>query len=107
MADQPTGLANPTTAEVTQARRLALAFQSVFGTDFRRSSDQRLVMAHLAKVGCKDALIFVPDSQGRYDPYAASQRDGARSIILIIERQLAIAGKVDEPAKKPKVTKST
>lgn len=84
-------------------RRLALAFNAVFGQDGRngRSSDQRLVMKHLRKIACMDQPVF-QTLNGVTDSYAAAQRDGARTVGLIIERQLEIAR--DEPDEsKPKL----
>lgn len=83
------------------AKRLALAFQSVFGHPGRRSSDQRLVMAHIRKCSGQDSPIFLPDKEGRFDPLRAAHLDGARTQFLIIERQLAIAKKADD--EKPKI----
>ena len=92
----------------SEARRLHLAFQSVFGQPGKasRTSDQRLVLKHLQKVGCLGAPIFVANPAGQMDPVAAAHRDGARTVILIIERQLELARQSpegDEPKKKPKV----
>lgn len=88
----------------SQARRLALAFQKVFGSDARagRSSDQRLVMAHMRKVCCMDAPVFQQGTNGAYDPVAAAQRDGARTWGLIVDRQLTLAKKNQEEDEKPK-----
>ena len=98
-------MAEEVQAEVTQARRLALAFQSVFGSS-RRSADQKLVLDHLRKCCGRDAPVFVADKEGRFDPLRAAHIDGAQTQYLIIKRQLAIAARVgDEPAKKPNVKK--
>lgn len=76
--------------QVTQARRLHAAFASVFGHPSRRSTDQKLVMAHFRKVGSADEPIFKADKNGAFDPLGAALRDGARSMVLIIERQLKL-----------------
>ena len=91
-------------AKVSPARKLALAFQSVFGQPGRnaRSADQTLVLNHLREVCCVNGLIFKADAQGRFDTHAAAQRDGARSMFLIIERNLDFARKVSEAQEKPK-----
>lgn len=112
MIDQPPPLPTPDQAAIakpSEARRLALAFQSVFGQAVRtgRTADQRLVLRHLRKVCCADALVFQTHPQtGAMDPIAAAQRDGARSVILIVERWLARARKTDAEEtgerKKPK-----
>ena len=92
----------------SEARRLHLAFQSVFGQPGKasRTSDQRLVLKHLHKVGCLNAPIFTAVPGQSMDVVAAAHRDGARTVILIIERQLELARQDpegDEPRKKPKV----
>lgn len=85
------------------SRRLALAFQAVFGQEGRnaRSSDQRLVVKHIRKCACMDSPVFAT-IDGRCDPYAAAQRDGARTVGLIIERQLEIA-RAEPDENKPKI----
>ncbi len=94
-------------ADVTRARRLALAFQSVFGVWARRSVDQKLVLEHLRRCCGRDFPVFVADKEGRFDPLRAAHLDGAQTQFLIIKRQLAIAASVDDPkAKKPTVKKT-
>lgn len=90
-------------AETTASRRLALAFQAVFGQEGRnaRSSDQRLVMKHLRKISCMDTPIFVT-VEGVCDPLAAAQRDGARTVGLIVARQLELA-RAEPDEDKPKI----
>lgn len=89
--------------ETTAGRPLALAFQAVFGQDGRnaRSSDQRLVLKHLRKCACMDAPVFITVN-GMADPLAAAQRDGARTVGLIIERQLELA-RAEPDENKPKL----
>lgn len=89
--------------KVTKAKRLALAFQSVFGQASRRSSDQRLVLEHIRKCSGQDSPIFLADKEGRFDPIRAAHIDGARTQFLIIERQLELARK--EEKTKPSVKK--
>jgi len=78
---------------VSKAKRLALAFQSVFGQPGRRSSDQKLVLEHIRKCAGQDTPIFLCDKEGRFDPIRAAHIDGARTQYLIIERQLELARK--------------
>jgi hypothetical protein len=96
----------PTPVEtVSAAKRLHTAFQSVFGQPSLRSSNQRLVLEHLRKVTCMDMPIFTntgPDRSGSFDPLAAAHRDGARTMYLIIERQLELARLSAEDKPKPK-----
>lgn len=92
-----------------QARRLHLAFQSVYGQPGKssRTSDQRLVLKHMNKVCCVGVPKFQRDpTTGLMDPYAAAQRDGASTYPLVVARQLELARtdpEGDEPKKKPKV----
>ncbi len=96
-----------TAGEVTRARRVALAFQSVFGAaSARRSADQRLVLEHLRRCCGRDLPIFVADKEGRFDPLRAAHIDGAQTQYLIIKRQLEIAARLERPEpKKPTVKK--
>ena len=88
---------------VTKRRRLAAAFQGVFGQPNRRSADQKMVLEHLREMCGRDKAIFQPDRNGNFDPLRAAQTDGAQTQYLIIKRQLAIARHEDDKAKtKPK-----
>lgn len=96
----PTEPAEPQEApKPSEARRLALAFQSVFGQANRRSSDQRIVIEHLRERCGRDRPVFLPDKAGAFDPVRAAHIDGAQTQFLIIKRQLGIARKHDEGAK--------
>lgn len=102
------GAIAPEAPKTNEARRLHLAFQSVFGQPGKsgRTSDQRLVLKHLQKVGYLNAPIFSTAPGQSMDVIAAAHRDGARTVILIIERQLELARQNpegDEPKKRPKV----
>lgn len=88
-------------ALIGKTKRLAEAFQSVFGQPAKRSSDQRLVMEHLREMCGRDKPVFQPDKNGTFDPLAAAHRDGASTQYLIIKRQLVIALKNLEVKKKP------
>ena len=95
----------PSSIEVTQSRKLALAFQNVFGTSKLRGPDQKTVMDHLRKVCMYDKPIFIADSSGAFNSLNAAHIDGARTVYLIIERQLEIARR-DQVKPKPKTIKS-
>jgi hypothetical protein len=102
MSDQPTP-APVETASASQVRRLALAFQNVFGQHIRRSADQRLVLDHLREKCGRDMPVFRADKIGNFDPLRAAHIDGAQTQYLIIKRQLANARKLTDAAKvKPK-----
>lgn len=93
--------AAPEVEQVSRAKRLAAAFNTVFGQARSRSADQRLVLAHLRDMAAVDTAMFVGDKNGTFDPLAASHRDGARCQFLIIERQLQKFTDSLEPKKKP------
>lgn len=85
--------------QVSRAKRLAAAFNSVFGQARGRSTDQRLVLDHLRFMACVDTAMFVGDKVGTFDPLAAAHRDGARVQFLIIERWLTKYVEQQEPKK--------
>lgn len=85
--------------QVSRAKRLAAAFNSVFGQARGRSTDQRLVLDHLRGMACVDTAMFTGDKNGTFDALAASHRDGARVQFLIIERWLAKYVEQQEPKK--------
>lgn len=96
--DAPT----PDSTLIGKAKRLADAFQEVFGQPtIRRSSSQRLVIEHLREMCGLDGPLFEQDKEGRFDPLRAAQKDGAQTQFKIIKRQLRIALKNAEPKKKP------
>lgn len=97
-AEQPI---NPVVETPSRARRLAKAFESVFGQPMgKRSADQRLVLEHLRKCCGRDQPVFQVDKVGNFDPLRAAHIDGAQTQYLIIKRQLAIAAALEDPIKK-------
>lgn len=98
MSDLPTV---QKTAEPSARRRLAKAFEAVFGQPTRRNADQRLVLEHLRMMCGRDSAVFQPDTAGNFDPLRAAQKDGAQTQYLIIKRQLGIARQTTD--EKPKV----
>lgn len=86
-----------------RAQRLAQAFTEVFGQPKTRTAPQRLVLEHLEAQASEGGNIFRFDgaSDGFKTALAAAHRDGAQSILRIVQRQLSIEGKTHEP-KKPK-----
>ena len=78
-----------------KAERLASAFEHVFGSLARRSEDQQIVLSHLATCAGDDAnsYRFNEARDGLALIAAGIHRDGARSILRIIERQVEIAAK--------------
>lgn len=86
-----------------KAKRLAMAFLSVFGpANGKRSADQRLVLEHFRLMCGRDKPVFQVDKNGNFDPLRAAHIDGAQTQYLIIKRQLAVAQKLTA-ADKPKV----
>lgn len=89
-----------------KAQRIADAFEAVFGQPRKRSPAQSLVLSHLALCAGDDgnAYRFNEARDGVALIAAGLHRDGAKSIIRVIERQLAIAARVREPKKAKPVT---
>lgn len=89
-----------------RAQQLANAFQAVFGQPRKRTAEQQRVLDHLATCAGDDcnAYQFNQARDGVALIAAGLHRDGAKSILRVIERQLLIASNV-KPAKaeKPKV----
>ena len=100
--------AKETSAAQLQARakalRLAKSFEAVFGSEGRRSDAQRLVLGHL-EAGTDDlennSYNFREARDGLTMIAAGIHRDGAKSLLRIINRQLKIAATA-EVDKKPK-----
>lgn len=94
MSDLPQSQTAPTEPErpASPARRLAKAFESVFGQPTgKRSADQRMVLYHLRLACGRDKPVFQVDKVGNFDPLRAAHIDGAQTQYLIIKRQLALA----------------
>lgn len=95
----------PPSEAVQQARakahRLSVAFQAVFGQGARRTAQQKLVLEHLSVCAGDDqnAYRFNEARDGVALIAAGLHRDGAKSILRVIERQLAIAGSTREVKK--------
>jgi hypothetical protein len=73
--------------------RLARSFDAVFGREGARSEDQRAVLEHLRLCAGEDSnsYRFSEGRDGISIVAAGIHRDGAQSILRIIERQLHIA----------------
>lgn len=84
-----------------EARRLAASFETVFGQPRKRTAEQHRVLEHLAK-HCGDdqnSYRFNDAKDGIALIAAGIHRDGAKSVLLVIDRQLAIAAKKEQPVK--------
>lgn len=98
----PPQSAQPEQSAPSQARRLAKAFEGVFGQPSgKRSADQRLVIEHLRLMCGRDKPIFQAVNNGNFDPLRAAHIDGAQTQYLIISRQLRVAKRMSE-VEKPK-----
>jgi hypothetical protein len=86
-----------------RAERLAGAFREVFGYERERSTSQKLVLEHLSTCAGDDAnsYRFNEAKDGLALIAAGVHRDGARSLLRIIERQLAISEKSGSKRPKP------
>lgn len=94
-------------AEIEQ-QRVAADFAAVFGQPRTRTPSQVRVLAHLAKHASdgKNCFDFSLPRDGSAIALAAAHRDGACSILRVIDRQLQIASNVKPPKpEKPKVTR--
>lgn len=89
-----------------KAHRLALAFIAVFAEPKKRTAEQKAVIEHLRMCAGDDANAyrFNEAKDGVALIAAGIHRDGAQSLLRVIERQLAIAAHAatDKP-EKPKV----
>lgn len=89
-----------------RATRLAAAFAEVFGQPKSRTPAQQSVLAHLALCAGDDgnSYRFHEARDGLALVAAGIHRDGAKSLILVINRQVEIASRVREPRKAPPKT---
>lgn len=91
-----------------KAQRLAGAFEAVFGQPRKRSAAQDLVLSHFEVCAGDDSnsYRFNEARDGISLIAAGIHRDGAKSILRVIERQLSIAAnvRVAKPDK-PKTTR--
>ena len=90
-----------------RAHQLARDFEAVFGQPRKRTPAQGGVLGHLALCAGDDAnsYRFNEAKDGVALIAAGLHRDGAKSILRVITRQLAIAAKVREPKKAKPETK--
>lgn len=95
---------------ISQARakagELAAAFAEVFGLAKTRTGRQRIVLDHLGTCAGDDAnsYRFNEGRDGIALIAAGIHRDGAKSLLKVIDRQLLIAQKSKQPqAGKPRV----
>jgi hypothetical protein len=104
-------LATPKSDALEQARakalRLAGSFEAVFGQPRTRTAPQKAVLEHLATCAGDDgnSYRFNDAKDGLALIAAGIHRDGARSLLRVIERQLQIAGNVRAPKKDKPATK--
>lgn len=84
-----------------KAQQLAQSFAEVFGQPRKRSGAQQSVLEHLwACAGDEqNSYRFHEAKDGIALIAAGIHRDGAKTLLRIIERQLSIAAKADKPPK--------
>ena len=78
-----------------KAHRLAAAFETVFSKGSRRTAEQRLVVEHLSK-HAEDGLNCYRFNEAHDGVALIAKglwRDGAQSVLRVIERQLSLAAK--------------
>lgn len=90
-----------------RAQQLAKDFESVFGQPPKRTAPQKNVLEHLALCASDDAnsYRFHEAKDGIALVAAGIHRDGAKTIIRIIDRQLSIAANAAKPKKEKHVIK--
>jgi len=93
-----------------EAKRLLLAkqFEEVFSQDNKRTPAQKAVLSHLSICAADDgnSYRFNEARDGVALIAAGIHRDGARSLLRIVDRQLQIALNENKPAKaKPKTVR--
>lgn len=89
-----------------EKQRVASDFAAVFGQPRTRTSAQSRVLAHLAKHASDggNSYDFNSPKDGISIIAAGIHRDGAKSVLRVIDRQLQIASNVKPPkVEKPKV----
>lgn len=92
---------------LSKKRKVAMAFDRVFGQPSRRGADQRLVIEVLREACGYGKAIFRFNHDGMTDTHAAAHRDGAQTQFLIIERNLQTAREIQAEEKaKPKVKRA-
>ena len=97
----------PAPEAIAEARlrsaRLAADFATVFGVGSKRTSAQASVLDHLYKCAGEDGNSYqFGKTDGLSAIGAGIHRDGARSVLRVIDRQLLIATR--QRAAKPKKT---
>ena len=87
-----------------RAQELAAAFEACFGQPRTRTPAQVRVLEHLAACAGEEqnSYRFNDAKDGIALIAAGIHRDGAKSMLLIIERQLSIAAQAEKP--RPKKT---
>jgi hypothetical protein len=90
------------TVRVEQGR-IANSFAQIFGLPGKRSEAQNLVLDHLQKCAGDDGNSFrFSDAKDGIAIIAAGiHRDGAQSLLKVIQRQLDLSQKVWEPKPQP------
>ena len=82
--------------------RIADSFLQVIGIEGHRSQAQNDVIEHLRKCAGESGNVFqFAEADGYKIALAAAHRDGASSILRVIERQLQLSQKVTEPKPQP------
>lgn len=84
-----------------RAQQIARDFESVFGQPAKRTAPQKNVLEHLALCAGDDAnsYRFHEAKDGLALVAAGIHRDGAKTILRIIDRQISIAANAAKPKK--------
>lgn len=88
-----------------KAKRLAIAFRAVFGTEGHRSEAQLVVWAKLEVLGYARRGTMVPNAQGDICALRMANAEGHRNFFQQIEELIRYASATEEKPK-PEVLKS-
>jgi len=110
MPNQPATVGSPSLADQIRAqqeqgeinkRRVAAAFQAVFGKDRARNDNQLIVWNCLRNASGQETPKNILDKNGRIDSESVVFNEGSRQFYLYIEGQVKLASEnADQPKTK-------
>jgi|GEM_PF-3363921 hypothetical protein len=88
----PVTKADQEIADRIEQEKLLAAYRELFGEDEKTRTDTQIrVMADLEARGYMKRTTLVPDRNGATDPIRMAHAEGARSIVLYIQANIAYA----------------
>ena len=102
MSLAPTDKLDPLVQTKIEQGRVADSFLQVIGLEGQRSQAQNDVIEHLKRCAGESGNIFqFAEADGYKITLAAAHRDGASSVLRIIERQLKLSQKAEDNKPQP------